>query len=133
MNSHYHSAYLVPTPHEVQELPLFTRLVSTSCVSSWHHLISEYQTYTPPEDEPISHPDLLQHLRHISIKLRHPGNFEESDIDRNKICDADLLRPPRLPDFVTAFEQGLVRKPHLRPDVLFPRFVRLRSNFDGSA
>ena len=70
---------------------------------------------TPPEGEQIGHPDLLQTYENIVIKLKHSGKFEESDIDRNQICEAESLMDP--PESVTTFEQGLARKPCLHHHV----------------
>ena len=77
---------------------------------------SQYLTNTPPEGEPIGHPNLLQLYEPMFVKLKDPGKFREHDIKRNQIYNAQtfMMGPP---DFVSTFEQGLVRKPLLRHEV----------------
>ena len=58
------------------------------------------------------------------------GTFQVSGNSSNRIQDAQDLMI--IPNFVTTFEQRLVRKPHLRYCALFPRLVRLLFDFDGS-
>jgi len=66
----------------------------------------------------------LQDYKNIFIKVNKWGGFEPSDLERNQIRDAqDVVTTP--PGFVTAFEQKVVIKPRLHPDVR--RFL----DFDG--
>jgi len=70
--------------------------------------------HTLPEGEQIDI-DPLQNYKNIFIKVNKWGMFEPSDIERNWIQDARSMKT--MPDFVTTFEQELVRKPRLHPDV----------------
>ena len=67
-----------------------------------------------PEGEQIGRVDDLQDYEDIFIKVKN-WSFELSDITRNQIRSVDELM--EIPDFVKLFEQELVRKPRLHPDV----------------
>ena len=91
---------------------LLAQLVSTSRVS---FVSSEYLTNTLSEGEQIGHVNDLQD--YISIKVKNWRTFEQSDITRNQIRSAEELM--KIPGFVKLFEQKLIRKPRLHPDVRF--------------
>ena len=76
-----------------------------------------YLTDALPEVEQFGCVDpLVQDYMNIFVKVNKQGMFEPSDIERNQIQNA-LSMP--LPGFVTGFEQKMVRKPRLRPDVRY--------------
>jgi len=65
--------------------------------------------------ERIGHIDGLREYQDILIKVKDLETFEQSDIRRNQIRSAEELM--KLPNFVKSFEQKLVRKPRLHPEV----------------
>ena len=59
--------------------------------------------------------DDLGDYKDIFVKVKN-WSFERSDIERNEIWSAEEERII-MPDFVERFEEELVRKPRLHPDV----------------
>jgi len=57
----------------------------------------------------------LRDYKDIFVKVKN-WSFERSDIERNEIWSAEEERII-MPDFVERFEEELVRKPRLHPDV----------------
>ena len=72
---------------------------------------SECLTNTLPEVQEV---DGVQEYRDIFLKVKDWENFQESDIERNRIEEAENIT---IPAFVTTFERMLLRKPCLSPDV----------------
>jgi len=68
-----------------------------------------------PKGERIGYVDGLRDYEDIFVKLKNLRTFEQSDITRNQIRSADELM--EIPNFVKLFEQKLVKKPRLHPDV----------------
>ena len=74
---------------------------------------TQYLMNTLPEGElkEINH---LPEYKDLFIKVNNWGTFERSDIKRNQLEDTERMI---ILNFVTTFEQKLVRKPRLHPDV----------------
>jgi hypothetical protein len=73
---------------------------------------SEYLTNMLPESE-VKNADSFQQYSNIIIKVKKFGSFEHSDLVTNQIEENTAV----IPEFVTRFEQKLVRISRLRRDV----------------